>query len=963
MSGINSSNYYSATTGTSGNGMAGLVSGMDTAALVEKMLSGTQNKINKQEGLKQQDLWRQEIYREMISSINSFYGKFFDSRFGASTTNNFASTSFFDSMVSAVTKGSALKILGSSSSASVGEMRVKVKELASSSSITSGGPVSKRETIDGAVLNPQNLQKDFAKQVTFTYGTNSSITMDFSQAKSADDVAATINRGFTNAGIDAKATMEGGRLSINTGSTGVDLKVDIENSTSLGLKLTGLSKNTESVVKDEDGNEIANRIRAESGVDTNAGYEFTITLDGVSKLINIRDVKVDSNGKITEQAVKDALASEVKRAFGEYVTVDLKGDASTGYKIQLGLNFNDEPGHELKVTGSNALKLGLTPGASTRISMSSKLSSLGMGGDKFSFSINGKEFSFTGNDTLGTVVSKINSSEAGVRISYSALSDTFKMEATSTGAKYGISIEQTEGNLMGTLFGNDKVSASGALSSTVLTNGKITGNPGGLDADYSTAGAALTMKVNGSNYTFVLPKKSGTEVYDKDEIETEFNSWLKKTFGTEDGSETGPASISYENGELKIADRYHVSFDKTNIDLTDDEVVKKAVKTDLALAFGFNKEAKTNVANNDTPVSEVALLAGLDVRDANGNAAATLGDIKKINGHDVTYVDGRLKLTGSGEVDFTGTNLAKLFGGDKFTLSDGAQQADAVKQGTDALVEVNGVETRRSSNSFTIDGVSMELTSKSPEIKDANGGVIDYEETVIGTSRDTDTVVEGFKSFIEDYNSMIEKLNGYISEEPKYKSYAPLTIEQRKEMGDREIELWEENAKKGLVRRDSNVEQFLSEMRLALYSKPAGSKFALYNIGIDTSSNMKDKGKLVLDETALRNALASDPDAVKELFTNATEGISKKLMSAMDRAAKESSGSPGSLVQLAGTKDVLTKKNTIYDRIAGIESRIKDLKYKYERERQRYWNQFSSMESILSNMNQQMMQFQNQMGG
>ena len=52
LSGIGNRNYVS-----------GLVSGMDTEEMVEKMLSGTQAKIDKQTGLQQQLEWKQEIYR------------------------------------------------------------------------------------------------------------------------------------------------------------------------------------------------------------------------------------------------------------------------------------------------------------------------------------------------------------------------------------------------------------------------------------------------------------------------------------------------------------------------------------------------------------------------------------------------------------------------------------------------------------------------------------------------------------------------------------------------------------------------------------------------------------------------------------------------------------------------------------------------------------------------------------
>ena len=182
-------------------------------------------------------------------------------------------------------------------------------------------------------------------------------------------------------------------------------------------------------------------------------------------------------------------------------------------------------------------------------------------------------------------------------------------------------------------------------------------------------------------------------------------------------------------------------------------------------------------------------------------------------------------------------------------------------------------------------------------------------------------------------------------------------------MSDKEVELWEEKAKQGLVRRDDTIDNFLSQMRIALYTKPEGSKYALFDIGIETKQ-YKDKGKLQLDEAALRNAIAADPDAVRNLFTDATEGLAKKLMDAMDGAAKESSGTPGTLVQLAGVQGgALEKSNSLYEKLTSIESRIKDLKTKYEAERTRYWNQFTAMERILSNYNSQSMMISQQFSG
>ena len=56
----------------------------------------------------------------------------------------------------------------------------------------------------------------------------------------------------------------------------------------------------------------------------------------------------------------------------------------------------------------------------------------------------------------------------------------------------------------------------------------------------------------------------------------------------------------------------------------------------------------------------------------------------------------------------------------------------------------------RNTNSFEIEGITLELT-------DTSSGPI-----TLTTNKDTDKIVEGFKSFVEDYNKLIEQLNDRI---------------------------------------------------------------------------------------------------------------------------------------------------------------------------------------------------------
>ncbi|HHU06443.1 MAG TPA: flagellar filament capping protein FliD [Clostridiales bacterium] len=834
---ISSSSYYSVGASTT-KGFAGLASGIDTDSMVKEMLSGTQAKIDKQNQLKQQIQWKQEIYHDVISTINGFYSKYFDSAFDSTLKTNLYSASFYDSMVSKIKSGDALNIVSTSSSAIAGDVSIVVKQLASAATLVGDNNVSSSKKISSAALSDENLSSVFAN---------------------------------------------------------------------------------------------------------GASVSFDLSLDGITKTITLSDV-ADNDGNITLESVRDAMEKQIQKAFGSYLKVEISGSGEERHLV-IDLNI-DQPGHELKIIGADALKLGFTPGDSNLIGYNTKLGDLGALGQRFSFTINGTHFSFDKNDTIGSMINKINNSDVGVNISYSTLSDTFRIEAASSGAYYGIDITQHEGNLLGILLGEGKISSGSAVASGRLTTGTVAGNPGGLAGGYTTTDAALVMNVNGKSYTFNLPKLPEGETYDKVAIEEAFDKWLLEKFG-----KTGDVqNIKYENGNLTVASGFEVSFDKTAVNLNDADAVATASEKDLALAFGFSKTGASNIATDDTPVSEIVQLQGLTILDSDGNPAERLSDIATINGYSVTYSDSRLVLAGSGTFDLSGEpGLSALFGASSFTLSDGSLGSGAVKEGTDAIIGFNGTEVYRSSNTFTIEGLTLELSKTSKEILDEFGAVVGYEETVISTSRDLDKIVETMRNFVNDYNAMLDKLNGYLDEESTYREYLPLTETQKKEMTEREIELWEKKAKQGLVRNDPYISGFLSQLRTILYTKPEGGNVGLYNIGIETMS-WQNKGKLEFNETTFRNALATNAADIKKLFTDSKEGLAVQITKAVNETARLSVASPGTLVALAGAQGWKgnEKNNTLFYQLQSVESRLKELNNRYEKERARYWRQFNDMEKIIS---------------
>ncbi|MBS1482964.1 MAG: flagellar hook protein, partial [Clostridium sp.] len=121
------------------NYISGLASGMDTDSIVESLLLGTQTKIDKQTGLKQQLEWKQETYRDLITKINTFGDQYF-SYYGSGQTN-LLSTSLFKTMTG-ISSSSAIKISSVSSNA-VSSMKVSaVKQLATACSVRTAGTVT-----------------------------------------------------------------------------------------------------------------------------------------------------------------------------------------------------------------------------------------------------------------------------------------------------------------------------------------------------------------------------------------------------------------------------------------------------------------------------------------------------------------------------------------------------------------------------------------------------------------------------------------------------------------------------------------------------------------------------------------------------------------------------------------------------------------------------------------------------
>lgn len=323
-------------------------------------------------------------------------------------------------------------------------------------------------------------------------------------------------------------------------------------------------------------------------------------------------------------------------------------------------------------------------------------------------------------------------------------------------------------------------------------------------------------------------------------------------------------------------------------------------------------------------------------------------------------------------------------------------------QGQDAIVTVKyagsdeEVDLYRDSNTFTLDGLTIsvkgEFGYKEKEIevdgteqaKDENGTLLvdennkpimekikvmvkerDYEseEVEINASVNTDSIIEAIKAMAEEYNAIVDQVNKELTTKPD-RDYSPLTSEQKAEMSDSDIELWESKCKEGLLFGDSDLRNLASDLRFVI---SGGNLQAMSDIGISTSSTYSDNGKLVIDESKLRAALESDPEKVEKLFTSTAsknadgtetyDGIATNLKAVMSKYVETMGAmeSKGVLIRKAGSEasPLSVTDNTIYKQIAEINKQIATLQTRLESERDRYISQFTSLETLISQMNSQ----------
>ena len=162
-----------------------------------------------------------------------------------------------------------------------------------------------------------------------------------------------------------------------------------------------------------------------------------------------------------------------------------------------------------------------------------------------------------------------------------------------------------------------------------------------------------------------------------------------------------------------------------------------------------------------------------------------------------------------------------------------------IQQASNANITYNGVSISRPKN--TIDdiasGITLELLS--PSDKDIN----------VSIGRNNSMIVEEIKAFVEGYNQLIPKLD--------------------------ELTRYDEDTKiAGIFNSVGDIKTIKGSLHRAL----ASTSFVdgRYESMIDYGLSFNDNGLLILDESKLQSALATDSDKVRDFFRGGTTTINGK---------------------------------------------------------------------------------------
>lgn len=560
----------------------------------------------------------------------------------------------------------------------------------------------------------------------------------------------------------------------------------------------------------------------------------------------------------------------------------------------------------------------------------------------------GKEndFSLTGADMSGlkalnaaglSVMSKSDIENYNKMASYAKNDDTGSYSESKTSE----AILQTLKNLQNAYKGNTnlaleekdlnaKIAYSDAKDAV---NKYLDGDDTNADKKAEREQLANLLKQSSSKYTYVNDQTGEVkEIYDvKDRVgwtayDTKVNELAKFTGliteTTGDAGETKEDSTKLEALSNNI---------KTVIAVDDNAIYTDDDKKAYYLSEDERAEAKTRLEEiprekeaNDAIIADEDN-SYWDIKDYTGKTEDDLAAIAGKYAKQVTNARDMVEKLANGSTDIP--------------ISKGANRVDA----QDAKITLNKADFTSSSNVFNINGLTIKATAKTA----------DGETLSINTDTDTQGIYDKIKDFLTEYNSIINELTSLYNADSA-KGYEPLTDDEKESMSDKEVEKWETKIKDSILRNDSTVGGVMNAMTTAMMKSYTinGKSYSLSSFGIHTQGYLNaakneqyayhidgDEDDTITSGNTdkLMDMINNNPEDLEEFMKQLTSG----LYSALDSKMKSTTMS--SAYTIYNDKQMTREYNNYTKEIKEWETKISDLE-------DRYYKQFSTMETQLAKM-------------
>ena len=313
-----------------------------------------------------------------------------------------------------------------------------------------------------------------------------------------------------------------------------------------------------------------------------------------------------------------------------------------------------------------------------------------------------------------------------------------------------------------------------------------------------------------------------------------------------------------------------------------------------------------------------------------------------------------LKYSGSVSSATTDEDIAKLADSlmsrietASSAINEAASSSASKVTGQDAKIYLNDVEYTSTSNSFTVNGLSITALAKT--------GTKDDDGITITTSNDVQGLYDKVKDFLSQYNEVINDIYAQYNASSA-RGYEPLSDEEKEAMSDKQVEKWEEKIKASLLRRDTTLGGIINTMTSAMAASYEinGQKYSLSSFGIKTlgyfasSKNEnyayhidgdEDDSAVSGNSDKLMAALTSDPDSVIDFMKKLTDGLYQGLDKKMKATTMRSA------YTIYNDKEMASEYSDYTSLIKKWDDRLKTME-------DSYFKKFSKMESALSTLQQ-----------